>query len=186
MKEGTTSPIYARPSDGDNMNANLGLFFNRRLFLRLGLAAMLSWFALSSCAIEKENGQMTSDDLEQRGKQLRAEIELVYKELKTTKKLRTGIKGNDIGEIVRKYVPIGTSFDDAENILRFAGFKVYPRPAANAAGNRPDRYHVSAWIDPLDQGLTWNVQVIVSLKPKAPGDYSDVSEISAGIFYNSL
>jgi len=28
--------------------------------------------------------------------------------------------------------------------------------------------------------------VIVSLKPKAPGDYSDVSEISAGIFYNSL
>src|SRR2546426_8955768 len=168
------------------MNANLGLFFNRRLFLRLGLAAMLSWFALSSCAIEKENGQMTSDNLEQRGKQLRTEIELVYKQLKSGKKLQVGIKGNDIGEIVKKYVPIGTSFDDAENILRFAGFTVHPRPAADAAGNRPDKYLVYATIDSLDKGFIWKVEVIVSLSPKAPGDYSDVSKISASLFYTSL
>src|SRR5437763_13898291 len=122
------------------------------LFLVLGLAAMLSWFALPSCALEKENGQMTPSDFEQRGKQLRAEIEAVYKQLKSAKKLRTGIKGNDITELVLKYVPIGTFFDDAENILRFAGFTVHPRPEANAAGNRPDRYHVSAWIDSLDKG----------------------------------
>src|SRR5207249_9735577 len=110
------------------------------LFLVLGLAAMLSWFALPSCAIEKENGQMTSNDLEQRGKQLRAEIEAAYKQLKSAKKLRTGIKGNDITELVLKYVPIGTSFDDAENILRFAGFTVHPRPTANAAGNHPGKH----------------------------------------------
>ena len=40
------------------------------IFLVLGLAAMLSWFALPSMALEKANGQMTSDDLERLGKKL--------------------------------------------------------------------------------------------------------------------
>jgi len=147
---------------------------------------MLSCFALPGMSLEKENGQMTSDDLDRRGKQLRAEIELVYKELKSATKLVVGYRGNDIREIVLKYVPIGTSFDDAETILRFAGFTVYPRPEANATGDRPDKYDVSAFIDSFDHGFAYNVQVIVLLKPKAPGDYSDISGISAGIFYSSL
>jgi|SRR5437867_1725526 len=156
------------------------------LSLCLGLAAMISCFALPGMSVAKENRQMTSDDLDRRGKQLRAEIESAYKELKSANKLRGGIKGNDIDEIVLKYVPIGTSFDDAENILRHAGFKVYPRPAADAGGNRPDKSHVHAWIDSLDHGFGWNVRVIVLLGPKAPGDYTDITGISAGIFYDTL
>jgi hypothetical protein len=173
-----------------NLNPTSGGFEvvknNRRAVLHFGLAVLFLWLPVSSRALDKENTQITSRELEQRGQQLRAEIESIYKNLKASGSLVSAVHGNKIDDVVLKYVPTGISFDEAENILRFAGFKVYPRPEANPPGKRPDRYDVSAWIDPLDKGLIWKVQVIVSLSPKAPGDYSNVSNISAGIFYNTL
>lgn len=94
----------------------------------------------------------------------------------------SGPKGNDIGEIVREYVRIGDSFDDAETILRSAGFTVHPRPGLDATGNRPDKYHVVAFINSLDHEGRHHIQVIVSLGPKTPNDYSSIYQISAGIF----
>lgn len=129
---------------------------------------------------------MTIEDIPQRGKELRSEIEATYKELRSSNKLVMGVRGNDITEIAEKFIPRGTSFDSAEEILRSAGFTVYPRPGVDSAGNRPDRHDVSAFIKSLDQGFFSVVEVIVSLSPKAPGDYGEVNKISAGIFCTSL
>lgn len=125
---------------------------------------------------------MNAISLDQRGGQLRIEIERIYHQLKREKKLVSGPKGNDIGEIVREYVRIGDSFDDAETILRSAGFTVHPRPGLDATGNRPDKYHVVAFINSLDHEGGHHIQVIVSLGPKTPNDYSSIYQISAGIF----
>jgi hypothetical protein len=126
---------------------------------------------------------MTSNELQQRGKELRNEIDSVYETLKAEKKL-TG-RGTDISDRVRKYIPPGSSFDDAEEILRSAGFDVSPRPPSDTTSNRPDRYSVGADLK-LQGSFAIKIQAIVSLTPKGPGDYSEVSMVSAGIFLSSL
>jgi len=123
---------------------------------------------------------MTHDELRKHGQQLRAEIEKRYKELVATRELRS-LNGNDIDDVVLKYVPLGTSFDDAEKILRDAGFKVDPRPGANPSGNRPDRHDVVASINPFVSNLESKTSVYVFLSPSMPGKYTKVSKLSAGI-----
>jgi hypothetical protein len=123
-------------------------------------------------------------ELRQRGKELRNEIDSVYKTLRAEKKI-TGPRGTDISDPVRKHIPPGTSFDDAEEILRSAGFDVSPRPPSDTTSYRRDRYTVGADLK-LEGSFGIKVQAIVSLTPKAPDDYSEVSMVSAGIFLSSL
>ena len=122
-------------------------------------------------------------ELRQRGKELRNEIVSVYETLKAEKKL-TG-RGTDISDRVRNYIPPGTSFDDAEEILRSAGFTVSGRLPSDTMSNAPDRYSVGADLK-LKGSFPFKIQAIVSLTPKAPGDYSEVSAVSAGIFLSVL
>ncbi|KAF0190860.1 MAG: hypothetical protein FD165_2321 [Gammaproteobacteria bacterium] len=136
-------------------------------------------------AIQKEINMMTSDLLEQRGKQLRAAIEQTYKKLSDAKALKP-MGASDITEVVVQYIPVGTSFDDAESILRNAGFKVDPRPSANPTGSRPDRYDVVGSIVPFVQLFLSRVNVYISLSPMTPGDYSKVSKVSAGMTLSTL
>ncbi|MBJ9965339.1 hypothetical protein [Burkholderia seminalis] len=42
----------------------------------------------------------------------------------------------DITWLVVHYIPLGSSFDDAEAILRGAGFSVRPKPASSQSGNQ--------------------------------------------------
>lgn len=135
---------------------------------------------------QKEKSIMTHDSLGQRGKQLRAAIEQTYKELVDAKALNPR-GGNDITEIVVRYIPVGMTFDDAEQILRNAGFKVEPRPSANPPGSLPWRYDVIGIIDSFDsKRFLSNVRVWVHLIPQAPGDYDKVSKVSASVTLSSL
>lgn len=79
----------------------------------------------------KEKSIMTHDSLEQRGKQLHAEVIRIWENLKQSKTLQ---RTNDISEAVAKYIPAGTSFADAKVILRSAGFNIWPRETANQLG----------------------------------------------------
>lgn len=136
--------------------------------------------------IQKEKIIMTSDLLEQRGKQLRSAIEQAYKKLVDARSLKP-MGGNDITEVVVQYIPVGTSFDDAESILRSAGFKVEPRPSANPSGSFPWRYDVMALIDSFDlKRFPFKVSVSVFLSPKTPGNYDKVNKVDAGIVLSSL
>jgi hypothetical protein len=81
--------------------------------------------------VYKENIIVTSDSLEQRGKQIHAEVIQIWENLKQSKSLR---RTNDISDIVAKHIPIGTSFADAEVILRSAGFNIWPQETAVKLG----------------------------------------------------
>ena len=131
---------------------------------------------------------MTSSSLEQRGKQLRAAIEQTYKKLVDARALKP-MGGNDITKVVVQYIPVGTSFDDAESILRSAEFKVYPRPSANPTGDRQDKYDVVGEIDSFDWKRIFSlskVSVLIHLSPNAPGNYDKVNKVYAGIALSFL
>jgi hypothetical protein len=151
--------------------------------LAIGLTTMIHWSPFPPAVFGETGRQMSPNELVQRGKELRNEIDSVYQTLKAEKKLSG--RGTDISEQVRKYIPPGCSFDDAEEILRSAGFTVYPRPLRDTMSNAPDRYGVSAFLK-LDGSFGIKIQAIVSLKPKRPGDYGEVSVVSGGIFVSSL
>ncbi len=149
----------------------------------IGLTTMIHWSTVPSASSGETGRQMSPNELVQSGKELRNEIDSVYQTLKAEKKLSG--RGTDISDRVRKYIPPGTSFDDAEEILRSAGFDVSSRPSSNTTDNRPDRYSVVGFLK-LDGWLGFKIQAIASLTPKGPGDYSEVIELSAGIFVSSL
>lgn len=130
------------------------------------------------------NADTSPDALEQRGKQLHAAIQLTYKHLKDTRSLKPI---NDITEVVNRFIPIGTTFDEAEQILRNSGVRIEPRPSANPSNSYPWKYDVIATIDSFDWTMfPSKVSVSVHLSPIAPGDYDKVIGIKAGIGFSNL
>jgi len=130
--------------------------------------------------IQKENSVAATESLEQRGKQLRVELDQAYKKMVDAKTLSPDPRvSNDVTDVVVRFIPVGTSFDDAENILRSAGFKDRPRPSANSTGTRPDRYDVVASIVPFVQRFLSKASIYVYLRPAAPDDYGKVSKVGA-------
>jgi hypothetical protein len=130
--------------------------------------------------------QAASDDVAQRGKALRAELHRAYQKLVASRKLT---QGTDVTEVVLPYVPIGASFSEAEAILRSAGFVVHPHPNLNSPPdlNRSrDWYGVLASITPFDSNFVSTVKLYILLLPKSPGDYTDVSNVSARFYYSTL
>jgi hypothetical protein len=158
------------------------LIHRRRFALASGLVGVLLPFCTWGEGFNGKDIVMISNDSEERGKELRSSLERAYARLRDTKTLRPGPLGNDVADVVAEFIPVGTAFSDAESVLRFAGFTVYPRPSANPPGNRPDRYAVEAIMDTLNRSFAYNVRAIVVLNPPTPGDYSRVASISAGLF----
>jgi len=118
--------------------------------------------------------QMTADALRQRAEKLHAEIDATYERLRASNSIKIYIKGgNDVTAIVLKYIPIGISFDDAEAILRTAGYMV---------GHSEDGHVFSRAT--LGGGLLelYSGQFDVDLAPQAPDDVRVVSAVSALIF----
>lgn len=119
---------------------------------------------------------------------LRTAMALEYKGLKDGRNLSFQITGNDVSQVVIRFIPIGTSFDRAEKILREAGFGISPRPSLGVVGNRPDRFCVIAESNSLvgSEPFGFNNKVQVVMEPKRPGDYSQVANIHASILMSSL
>jgi hypothetical protein len=117
----------------------------------------------------------------QLGKELRHEIQGIYADLKRRHALGSPRRGNDVTDVVLKYIPAGTSFDTAEAILRNAGCKIGTRPADIPKPARPlepqepvlATLHLGGW--PLGHYLS------VALVPRENGDYSTVTRVSATI-----
>lgn len=131
--------------------------------------------------IQKEKNTMSSDSLEQRGKKLRAEVENIFRSLKATNSLKPMGQGrNFVTQAVIKYIPVGTSFDDAEAILRAAGCDVSPRSYEKLVGNQFYKSNVLGTLT-LPGNFLSSTKFSISLIPKSPGDYSVVNEAVAEI-----
>jgi hypothetical protein len=160
----------------------------RRLFV-LALAVLFLWPAAAIGFSTLGSNEMSSGDLEQRGKKLRTALEDAYRIMITSHTLRGGIHGNDLTATVMLYIPVGTSFKDAEAILRDAGFSIEPYPNLTQPPNpnrASDWYAVIAKISPLAPGDLSKADLYVSLLPISPGDYSKISRITATLFTSSL
>jgi hypothetical protein len=111
--------------------------------------------------VTKGDRQMSEEELQQRGKQLRADIEQRYKELARAHKLTLN---TSIDDVVGKYILIGMSFEDAEKLLQSAGFTY---SITNKAPNTP---HLTAVVD-LPTHRFSKTEVAVDLVPTIPNDF---------------
>ena len=158
-------------------NTAIIIFFSVLMFCLLNAC---TWAVSHETTAEKEQ-IMKSDELELRGKQLRKAIDEEYKRRDEANELKRGM--NDITAVVIKYISIGTSFDDAEAILRAAGFKVgehsqerwFPKDGTllYASDATIDHYKI-----PLPVG---NTSIDVFLVPNNKDDWSTVRYLEAGI-----
>jgi hypothetical protein len=103
--------------------------------------------------------------IERRGMALRKEIEAIYADRIARRVLK---RDSDVTSTVLKYIPIGTTFDDAERILRAAGCEVGFRYAGPVDG----RFALE-----FEEGF------FVQLFPRGPLDYSTVEKLSASIIF---
>ena len=126
---------------------------------------------------EKQTQPTTSDDLQQRGKKLRTSIEDLYHMLVRKHGL---LARNDISDLVELYIPSGTSFADAETILRSAGF-AFGIPKLNSPAPSLHAYMR------LESAYFTKVEVGVDVLPDLPEDNrADVGSVAALIYYSSL
>jgi hypothetical protein len=126
--------------------------------------------------------------LDQRGKRLHEDTLALYASMQRSKTLHAGI--NDISSFIIAHIPEGTSFDDAEHTLRGAGFKVFERPNVDSPHDpswhkRNDKYHVIATLR-LPSRFPSGVELMLGLRPKAPGDYTIVKEVYAAFIATFL
>ena len=116
-----------------------------------------------------------ADDLQVRGQQLQVALQKAYLAMRDSRSYQTNVT-----DVVVTYIPPGLSFDDAETILRAAGFRVY-RPALNQAAdvNRSPEWYGVMGSMPFAGAFLVGVTAYVMLLPKAPGDYSSVERLDA-------
>lgn len=127
-------------------------------------------------------------DADARGKALRAKIDQYYASLPETRKpwvykyFAPPYVGYsvDISRIVRHYIPVGTSFDEAEQILKAAGLTIkWPRPPAafvRVTGNPRDDMPVRAALE-SNADFAGYMRVYVDLRPRTRGDYGDTAAV---------
>lgn len=106
-----------------------------------------------------EAKRLSAAEARDRGSKLRAELDIAFKALPD------GGKAGHVSEltaIALPYISAGTALEDAEAILRAAGFAEPPRPGARKEQDR-DRYAVVAEIPQFSGRVFGNVEVYVIL-----------------------
>lgn len=117
------------------------------------------------------------------GKELRAAIDVRYDELKKTNGLKNNGRGhNSISDTVLKYIPLGTSFDRAESILSYAGFKIGGHEKEIGGHD----FVVHASIDKYVFFYFEKISVVVILHPINSNDWTAVHELDADIVKDVL
>jgi hypothetical protein len=144
---------------------------------RVFLVALMLYSSSPSHANPPSGDTAFSTNLaSQRGQDLRKEIYAVYANMKARSVQRRSI---DLTTLVEKYIPLGSSFKDAESVLRSAGCTVTPRSFANHTPHL-QRTDSSYGTITLSTALFQATMFTVMLTPKAPGG-STVATIQAAI-----
>jgi hypothetical protein len=166
-----------------------------KAMMRVSLASLLIFFfsavAIAQVApdqravtgeLERTKGIEMSQlgNVETRGKELRAAIDDFYARLPvTTKSLSLPpTPGTDISDILKRYIPVGTSFDEAEAILEQAGFTIV-RPRKQEPpqkfGSTLPTYDVVAQLRTTTDSVRMNVHAV--LRAQKIMDYGVVGEV---------
>ncbi|HEY7245522.1 MAG TPA: hypothetical protein VH678_16755 [Xanthobacteraceae bacterium] len=142
----------------------------------------------------KQRKQINALDFQERGARLRLELERAYQDLRHTGGFKSA--GNDVSSIVEKYVPVGTSFADAETTLRSSGFSIGPLPPREPPKNPSPlwsdehklamRFAILGTLVLAQQGVS-RITVEITLLPKISGaDHNTVKGVHAAIYYRGV
>ena len=137
--------------------------------------------------------QINALDFQQRGIRLRLELQRAYQDLRRTGMFKSA--GNDVSSIVRKYVPVGTSFADAATALRSGGFDIDPLPPREPKNPSPlwsdehkamMRFAISGTLVLAQHGVS-RMTVEITLLPKIlAADDNSVKGVRAVILYRGV
>src|SRR5262245_31118742 len=93
----------------------------------------VSLLAAAQAGAVDQRKQISALDFQERGARLRLELERAYQDLWRTGEFKSA--GNDVSAIVKKYVPVGTSFADAQITLRSSKFEIDSLPPRDPPKN---------------------------------------------------
>ena len=140
-----------------------------------------------------QRNKISGLDLQGRGARLRLELERAYQDLRHTGEFKSA--GNDVSSIVKKYIPVGTSFADAETTLRSSGFTIEPLPPREPANPAPlgsdesksmMRFAIFGTLVLAQKGVS-KITVEITLLPKISGaDHNTVKGVHAAIYYRGV
>jgi len=169
-----------------------------RAALKLAVICMSLLIAAHADAESRRNldrrNQINASDFQERGARLRVELERAYRDLRRTGEVKA--VGNDVSSIVKKYVPAGTSFANAEITLRSSGFDIGPRlpreppkdPSPPSSGEDKSMLKVAIFGTlVLAQHGVSRMTVEVTLLPKgSEADHNTVKGVRAAIYYRGV
>jgi hypothetical protein len=164
-----------------------------RSTVKLAVICVSLLIAAHADAVEQRN-QKSAFDLRERGARLRLELERAYRELRHTGNFKSA--GNDVSSIVKKYVPVGTSFADAEITLRSSGFNMDPPPPREAPKSPSPLWSeeqksmmksaISGTLVLAQRGVS-RITVEITLLPRIlAGDHNTVKGVNAAIHYRGV
>jgi hypothetical protein len=163
-----------------------------RAIVKLAFICVSLLMAAHADAVDRRN-QITALDFQERGARLRLALERAYQDLRHTGDFKSA--GNDVSEIVKKYVPVGTSFANAETTLRSSGFNIDPLPPRDPENPSPlwsdeqklmMRFAIFGTLVLAQQGVS-RITVEITLLPKILGaDDNTVKGIHAAIYYRGI
>ena len=144
-------------------------------------------------ATDRRN-QINALDFQERGARLRLELERAYQDLRHTGGFKSA--GNDVSSIVKKYVPVGTSFANAETTLRSSEFNIDPLPPREPLKTPSSlwscehelmmRFAIFGTLVLAQQGVS-RITVEITLLPKILGpDHNTVKGVHAAIYYRGI
>ena len=163
-----------------------------RATVKLAVICVSLLMAAHAGAVDRRN-QINALDFQQRGARLRLELERAYQDLRHTGKFKSD--GNDVSSIVKKYVPVGTSFANADTTLRSSGFNIDPLPPREPPNPSPlwsgehklmMRFAIFGTLV-LAQHRVSRITVEVTLLPKIlEADHNTVKGVHAAIYYRGV
>jgi hypothetical protein len=164
-----------------------------RATVKLAVICVSLLMAAHADAVDRRK-QINALDFQERGARLRLELERAYQDLRHTGEFKSA--GNDVSPIVRKYVPVGTSFADAETTLRSSGFDIAslpsreppksPSPLSNGECESAMRSAIFATLVLAQHGVS-KITVEITLLPKISGaDHATVKGVHATIYYRGV
>ena len=134
-----------------------------------------------------ENALMHPDKAQKDGERLRGEVESRFSELKNSRHLNFAPDGNDILDLVSPFLAPGISFEDAEKILRAAGFRVI-LPNATRPLSRPDANDVYAQLilHKSNSIGDYSSEAVILLRPKISSGNDEVERVIARIYTKTI
>lgn len=130
--------------------------------------------------------QTSALDFQERGARLRLELERAYQDLRRTGEFKSA--GNDVSAIVKKYVPVGTSFANAQTTLRSSGFEIDPLPPREPPKNASPlwKFAIFGTLVLAQKGVS-RITVETTLLPTtSETEHNTVKGVHAAIYYRGV